>query len=109
MPRPKATKKKKKLGENTNDKKDCFVHLDDIARSTRKFSSLGFLLVFLQTNFAYATTASASDQMNSVMIKYIEVNYRLNCAGVLSWAKLDSSIKSRVIDNPKILCSHISR
>ena len=36
-------KKKKKLEENIDDEleNDCFVHLDDIARSTRKFSSLG--------------------------------------------------------------------
>ena len=76
-------------GDGKRKRGDGGVH----ARSTRKWTPLGFLILICQCGFDAVTTAS--DMRKRVMIKFIERYYHVQVSGSSHWSSLTHEVKAK--------------
>ena len=85
--KPKTPKKAEKWsdGEELSDDRAPFAGAAAVARGTRKFSPLGFLIMLCQSDFGAVSTAT--DTRKRSIIGFIEGRYKVLCNGSTSWKR----------------------
>ena len=72
-------------GEELSDDRAVFAGAAAVARGTRKFSPLGFLIMLCQSDFGAVSTAT--DTRKRSIIEFIKDKYKVLCNGSISWKR----------------------